>query len=114
MLSVGKLLELLAKSGQKLGEVRARLPRYYRAEAQTRCPWEQKGMVMRRLYEETEGLKTEQLDGIKVFLDTGWVLVLPDVAGPVFHVRAESREAEAAEKLVEEYVGRIEGMQEGV
>ena len=114
MLSVGKLLELLAKSGRKLGEVRARLPKYYRAAAETPCPWEQKGMVMRRLHEETEGLKTEQLDGIKVFLDSGWVLVLPDVSGPVFHVRAESREAGVAEKLVGEYVGRIEGMQEGV
>ncbi len=114
MLSVGKLLEMLGRSGRKLGEVRAGLPRYYRAAADAPCPWEHKGTVMRRLHEETQSLPTEQLDGIKVLLETGWVLVLPDVAGPTFHVRAESREPGVAEKLVEEYVGRIGRLQEGV
>ncbi len=114
MISVGKLLELLGKSGERLSEVRARLPRYHRAAADVACPWERKGMVMRRLHEETQDQKTEQLDGIKVFLDTGWVLVLPDVTGPSLHVRAESADRERADALVAEYAARIEGMQEGM
>ncbi len=107
-------MELLGKSGERLSEVRARLPRYHRAAADVACPWERKGMVMRRLHEETQDQKTEQLDGIKVFLDTGWVLVLPDVTGPSLHVRAESADRERADALVAEYAARIEGMQEGM
>jgi mannose-1-phosphate guanylyltransferase/phosphomannomutase len=92
--------------------VRARLPKYYRAEARVDCPWEHKGTIMRRLYEESQSLSVEQLDGIKIQLDGGWVLVLPDVSAPVFHVRAESREEERVEGLVAQYAARISELQE--
>lgn len=111
MLSLGKLLELLATTEQKLSDVRSRVPQYYRAEAQVQCPWEQKGTVMRRLHEETAGEKVEQLDGLKVHLDGGWVLVLPDVAAPVFHLRAEGQDYETAHALVQKYAQRIEELQ---
>jgi mannose-1-phosphate guanylyltransferase/phosphomannomutase len=114
MLAVGKLLELLAASGQKLSDVHARLPRYYRARAQVQCPWEHKGTVMRQLHEETRDMRVAHLDGIKIEVGPGWVLVLPDVSGPLFHVRAESREPEAAEGLVAEYSSRIEDIQAGL
>lgn len=112
MLAVGKLLELLALTGQSLSAVRARLPKYYRAEARVDCPWEHKGTIMRRLYEESQSLSVEQLDGIKIQLDGGWVLVLPDVSAPVFHVRAESREEGRVEGLVAQYAARISELQE--
>ncbi len=114
MLAVGKLLELLAVSGQRLGEVRARVPRYYRARSQVQCPWEHKGSVMRRLHEETRGLRVEHLDGLKVHLNGGWVLVLPDVSAPLFHVQAESPDRETADRMVEQYAARIEELQEGL
>jgi len=114
MLALGKLLELLALSGQKLSEVRDRVPKYYRAAAQVQCPWEHKGAVMRRLHEETRGLAVEELDGIKIQLDEGWVLVLPDVSAPVFHVRAESRDQAQADRLTAQYSARIEQLQEGL
>jgi len=112
MLALGKLLELLATSETKLSAVRSRLPQYHRAEAHVECPWEQKGMVMRRLHEDTQGLEVEHLDGIKILLDGEWVLVLPDVSAPRFHVRAESGEAARAEALVDKYAARIRELQE--
>jgi len=114
MLAVGKLLELLAGTGQKLSEVRARVPRYYRAAAAVPCPWEHKGTVMRRLHEQARGLQMEQLDGIKIFGDEGWVLVLPDVSAPLFHVRAESKDEQRAQGMAAEYAAKIEGLQEGL
>ena len=114
MLAVGKLLELLAESGQRLGEVRARVPRYHRARSQVQCPWEHKGTVMRRLHEETTDFPVEHLDGLKIHLDGGWVLVLPDVSAPLFHVQAESADSETARKMVEQYAARIEELQEGL
>jgi len=114
MLALGKLLELLARSDQTLSEVRARLPKYCRAQAQVHCPWEHKGTIMRRLYEESEAVPVEQLDGIKIQLDAGWVLVLPDVSAPLFHVRAEGRKQESVEGLVAQYAVRIEELQQGL
>jgi len=114
MLALGKLLELLARSGEKLSEVRGRVPKYYRASAEVQCPWEHKGMVMRRLHEETREMRVTQLDGIKILMDGGWVLVLPDVSAPLFHVRAESREQTEADRVAAEYAARIEQLQEGL
>ena len=111
MLAVGKLLEVLALSRQRLSEVRARVPKYYRAGAQVQCPWEHKGTVMRRLHEEARDLPVEQLDGIKIQLNGGWVLVLPDVSAPLFHVRAESDKEERAEQFLAQYVARIEELE---
>ncbi len=114
MLAAGKLLELLASSGERLSEVWARLPRYHRARRQVQCPWEHKGTVMRRLHEETTGRRVEHLDGIKIYLDGGWVLVLPDVSAPLFHVQAESADEETVETVVEQYVARIAELEEGL
>jgi mannose-1-phosphate guanylyltransferase/phosphomannomutase len=114
MLALGKLLELLAVSGQNLSDVRSRSPTYYRARATVGCPWEHKGTVMRRLHEQTRPRAAADLDGIKVELNGDWVLVLPDVSAPLFHVRAESREAGVAQRLVAEYSARIEELQGGL
>ncbi|HET19782.1 MAG TPA: hypothetical protein ENO16_04160, partial [Chromatiales bacterium] len=108
MVSVGKLLEFLARSGRPLSQVRAALPAIYKYEAEIDCPWEQKGAVMRRMHEKVQGLQVEHLDGLKVYVDSGWVLMLPDVEAPVFHVYGESNSEEAARGLVEEWRGKIE------
>jgi phosphomannomutase len=56
----------------------------------------------------------EHLDGIKIYLDGGWVLVRPDVSAPLFHVQAESADQETAETVVEQYAARIEELEEGL
>lgn len=114
MLAVGKLLELLAVTGRPLSSVRQGLPRYYRASRQVQCPWEHKGAVMRRLHEESQGLRTEHVDGLKVHLDGDWVLVLPDVSAPVFHVKAETYEPGAAAVLADQYATMIAELQDGL
>jgi len=68
--------------------------------------------VMRRLHEETGDLRAEHIDGVKLYLDSGWVLVLPDVSAPLFHVYAESTTDEGAAALVERYSHRIAELQE--
>jgi len=114
MLALGKLIELLALRGKRLSEVAAGVPHYHRVDLSVECPWERKGMVMRRLHEDTRGLRSEQLDGIKIMLDEGWVLVLPDVSGPLFHVRAESADLQAAQDLAGRFAARIQELQEGL
>ncbi|NIM04875.1 MAG: NTP transferase domain-containing protein [Armatimonadetes bacterium] len=112
MVSLGKLLEFVARSGRKLSEVRESLPPIYKHKAEVQCPWEQKAAVMRQLHEQVQGLRTDHLDGLKVYLDTGWVLILPDVEAPLLHVFGESTSAESAHGLIDEWCERIEKAQQ--
>jgi len=48
---------------------------------------------------------------IKVFVDGGWVLVLPDADRPLFHVFAESVSNDQAQALAEKYARVVSGLQ---
>ncbi len=65
---------------------------------------------MRTLVEQTHGRDVELIDGVKVFHDTGWVLVLPDPEEPVTHVWSEGDTPGDARTLAQEYARRIRQM----
>lgn len=111
MYAFGKLLEMLARSGLSIDQIAAEIPPAHIARAAVRCPWEVKGRVMRELTHElqNEG-DVELIDGIKVWRDDQWALILPDASDPYFHIYAEGNTSEAAQKLLDEYVARIEAM----
>jgi len=111
MVSLGRLLEFLGRSGLKLSEARANLPKLYKYQATVDCPWEHKGTVMRKLHEQVADLTTEHIDGIKIYLDAGWVLVLPDIEAPLFHIYGESRDPATARAYVEQWSNRIAEIQ---
>jgi mannose-1-phosphate guanylyltransferase/phosphomannomutase len=114
LFSFAKLLELLAVQGTTLGEVRRALPPYHLATATVPCPWEVKGRIMRVLTAESEGSRTELVDGIKTYRDDGaWVLVLPDASEPFFRLYAEAPTQDAANELVHRYVLRIGALKAG-
>jgi mannose-1-phosphate guanylyltransferase/phosphomannomutase len=104
-----KVLDLLARSGRKLSQVVAELPRVHLAHETVVTPWDQKGMVMRSLV-EVANRELVLVDGVKVLHDDGWVLALPDPEEPVTHVWAEGSSDSEARRLAQEYVRRIRQM----
>lgn len=111
--ALAKLLAMLQKTGLRMSDVAAEIPNFQLAYEQVRCPWENKGSVMRRISEETreQGERVELVDGIKIFDGDGWVLVLPDAVEPMFHIYAESGAEQKSQALVEGYVRKIEQLQ---
>jgi mannose-1-phosphate guanylyltransferase / phosphomannomutase len=110
--SFGKLVTMLQHAGLSLGEISSELPKFHVAYEQARCPWEAKGAVMRKISEEPrDGSRVELVDGIKIFDRDTWVLVLPDMIEPLFHIYAEAPEESASQALVDEYVKKIEALQ---
>jgi len=105
-----KVLDLLAFHERRLSTVVADLPRVHLAHEVVVTPWEQKGMVMRTLVEQSKDREVELVDGVKVRHDGGWALALPDPEEPVTHVWAESGTDADARKLVQEYARRIRQM----
>ena len=71
------------------------------------CPWDRKGVVMRRAIEAVQTLPNELVDGIKVFVNGSWVLMLPDPDEATFHVWAEGSDKTQARALLKEYSQKI-------
>jgi mannose-1-phosphate guanylyltransferase / phosphomannomutase len=100
LFAVGKLLELLSRAELPLAEVARLAPSVPVARATVPCPMERKGEVMRRFGERVQGLEVSYLEGIKVHLNGGWILLRPDRVSPALHLHAESETPEAAQKLL--------------
>ncbi|MGH9085353.1 MAG: mannose-1-phosphate guanyltransferase, partial [Acidimicrobiales bacterium] len=102
-----KVLELLARAGERLSSIVSHLPRVHMARETVVTPWEQKGMIMRSLVEMSKDREVQLIDGVKVRHDDGWVLALPDPEEPVMHVWAEAGTDAEAKALAKEYARRI-------
>jgi len=112
MFTLAKLLELLAVSGRRLSEVRESLPTGVYLTRTEFCPWESKGRVMRVLLEQHSDALLDLADGIKVFVDGGWVLVQPDPDTPYYHVVVSVEDAVRGRELLESYAERVRAAQE--
>ena len=62
-----------------------------------------KGRVMRAMMERHLRDRVDLTDGVKVFLDAGWVLVVPDADKPEYHVIASTLDPARSRALVDEY-----------
>jgi len=108
MFSVMKILELLAASGKTLSELDKETPKLHMYKANLPCSREQKGKVMRMLVEESEGMKREMIDGIKIFFDDlEWVLCIPDSEREILHINAEAASLKKAKSIVNRYSRKL-------
>ncbi len=107
MYTIVSLLDYLAQTELTLHEMTAHLPKFYMSREMVTCPIEAKGMVMRRLMEEMKGQKIELIDGIKVLVDDGWALILPDSEKGLFKVVSQGSSRAKADELTGLYKEKI-------
>ncbi len=108
LFTVGKTLELLARTGQSLGEIRRSLPKRAYRHVKVPCSWELKGGIMRKMSEDSVDLEASFIDGVKVQMGDDWVLMLPDQHRPMAHIVAEAADAKRADHLLETYRQKVE------
>jgi mannose-1-phosphate guanylyltransferase/phosphomannomutase len=101
----------MAKTKKRLGELDRETPRLHLVKNNIPCPWQIKGKVMRHLMKDTEALKRDLIEGVRVYplgssSDTS-VFLNPDSSRPIFHINAESHDPAIARRLSEEYTGKI-------
>jgi len=101
------LLELLARSGLRLSKLVAGLPQVHVAHESVVTPWEQKGLVMRKVVEAVKDHEMLLVDGVKILMDDGWALILPDPDEPVTHVWAEASSDADARRLAQTHARQI-------
>lgn len=112
MYTLVKLLELRAMSATPLSEARKALPTSAYVTATEFCPWEAKGRVMRVLLDAHREEAVDLVDGIKVFVDDGFVLVRPDPDEPAYHIVASVADEEHGRTLVNEYAQMVRNAQQ--
>jgi mannose-1-phosphate guanylyltransferase/phosphomannomutase len=111
MYSLAKILEMMAKTDKGLGVFDAEIPRLHSSRQTVNCSWEHKGKVMRHIMADTEGLRRDLVDGVKVHFDNDQrgisVLLIPDKERPLFHVSAEALDQQTADRLAREYEKKV-------
>ncbi len=105
--ALGQILAYLAEHRARLTALLALVPAFHLREKVVPCAWRDKGKIMRRLVEESNGRAVELTDGIKFHLGDGWTMVLPDADKPLFRVLSEAGTMEAAEELVSDLALKI-------
>lgn len=105
--AAGRLLRLLTRSGRKLSELVAEVPRYHATpEVRVPCPDDRKFQVVDAVTRELRSrYEVIDVDGVRVQLPDGWALVRASNTQPVLVVRAEGKTPQAllrAKAVVEE------------
>lgn len=103
-----KIIEYFCSTSTTLSQLLSEIPDFFIIKKSMHCPWELKGTVMRTIINEQKEKKIELLDGIKLYSNQGWVLIVPDADKPIFNIIAESSSSIESEALCEKYCNLIE------
>jgi mannose-1-phosphate guanylyltransferase/phosphomannomutase len=107
MFATVKIMEMLAKRGADLGDLRREYERYHAVVRQVPCSWAKKGQVMRLLMEYTEGRNRQLVDGARFQENGSWIWIAPDRNAAYFTVVAESEDLSHAETLATTYHDQV-------
>ncbi|WP_407413375.1 phosphoglucosamine mutase [Methanobrevibacter sp.] len=104
VMTVAKILEILAKEGKPLSELVAELPVYYASKMKIECPDDEKEFVMSSIakeIQETTDFELDLTDGVKILKEDGWVIIRPSGTEPIFRCFAESDSQKKADEMTD-------------
>ena len=104
VMTVAKILEIVAKSKKPLSELVCELPVYFASKMKIECPDDQKEFVMSSIADEiktTTDFELDLTDGVKILKEDGWVIIRPSGTEPIFRCFAESDSQEKADEMTE-------------
>ena len=102
VMTVAKILEIVAKSKKPLSELVSELPVYYASKMKIECPDDEKDFVMDSIANEiknTTDFELDLTDGVKILKEDGWVIIRPSGTEPIFRCFAESDSQEKADEM---------------
>ncbi|MFX1597648.1 MAG: phosphoglucosamine mutase [Promethearchaeota archaeon] len=106
------MVELIAEERKTLSQLVDELPKYYSFKLKTKCPNNLKDDVMEKIKKEMAKYEPITIDGVKIVLEKGWVLIRPSGTEPLIRCFAETSDEQSAKdlagwglNLVEEAIG---------
>ena len=103
-----KLLELLSISGKTISEFLSEIPDFYFKHVVVSCPSSKKAKVMRKISEEAMDLKASFVDGVKLFFNGDWILIVPDQFTDNLHIFVQSSKEKRGRELLTKYSKKVE------
>jgi len=105
-----KMAEVLQDNEKTLSELVDELPMYPTVREEIDCPDDIKTNVIETLKNELtkEFDNTSILDGIRVTLDDGWVLIRQSNTGPIIRLTAEADDESSLTRLTTQFMQRLQ------
>ena len=110
LVGIALVLHLLADTSQPLSSLVAALPVSGMVKAQTTCPSQRVGDVLRRVRQVYGQHPMDLRDGVKVLLGEAWFHVRGSNTEPIIRVVAEAPTESAARALADEVFGLVAAM----
>ena len=105
-----RIIDYMAQHRIGLSQMIDMIPDFHMQKKEVKCPWSAKGKVIRAIIEESCEERIETTEGVKVFGEKGWVLILPDAEKPVCRVISEGHSEEFANELTDIYVNKVKNI----
>lgn len=102
------LCDYLHRNQLTFSELLSSLPDSHMAQKEAVCPSQYKGEVIRMLIQKNQDKKLELSEGVKIFLNQGWVLIVPDHYRQVCRIITQGFSEEYADELAQFYKSQIE------
>jgi phosphomannomutase/phosphoglucomutase len=107
-MSTALILNIVARTGEKLSKLLAELPQYFIEKGKVDCEERLKEKVLQKLIQQAKGLRTNTLDGLKIwFEDKSAILVRPSGTEPIYRLYAEAKTQKRASQLISEYSSNL-------
>ena len=107
LLAAGKVVEHIARTGSRISKIRKDVYQPRLVRGVVLVPWNERGRIMRRLATDYPDSRVETLEGIKLLVNGGWVLINPSSDEPVFEIVAESTNAQVATNILREFQNKV-------
>ncbi len=106
-MAIAKIMEIMARENKALSKLIKEIPIYEVHKTKMPCPNDKKEMVMKELAKQTKDdsdvIKVDETDGVKLYVENGWVLMRPSGTEPIFRVYSESKSKDRSEELALKY-----------
>jgi mannose-1-phosphate guanylyltransferase / phosphomannomutase len=107
LLAAAKVAEHISRTGARISKIRKEVYQPRLARGVVLVPWNERGRIMRRLATDYPERRVETLEGIKLLVDGGWVLINPSSDEPVFEIIAESPNFQVANEILREFQNKL-------
>lgn len=110
-MTVALILNLMATHKKKISDLVKTVPEYhiFKTSVERHKDWK---TLEPQILKYSESTLIDRLDGLKIYLEDGWVLLRPSGTEPIIRVYGESKIKKRAEELALEYHALISGLQE--
>lgn len=109
-MAAAKVVEMLAVTGEKFSKLVSELPVYHNTKTKVTCPDEKKPEALAKMAQAVESERIDKTDGLKIYIESEWVLVRPSGTEPIIRVYAEAGSKARADALAEQYSEMLKGI----